>query len=203
MTTTTTTHTINRPCDACHGVFHPSTPEDVAQAIANTCYVIATHTGDMARFDGPVYTGAHAALRAAVALVYGEELTDDILTVWVDCGESLAYCAGVARRKQEDQQQHQDDADRETFIHALAVKLTLTLGAVGGLGDHIITNDATRPHPVRPLEVADVIRDVLAGDTTCGCGAEHPEFADATFLTALALVLGVEVPRVAVLSNTA
>lgn len=200
MTTTTTTHTINRHCDGCEGAFHPSSPEDVAQNLANTCYVIATHTGDMSRFDGPVYAQAKAALRAAVTVVYGEELTGDILEVWEDCGESLAYCADVARRKVADRQEVQDDADREVFLHALALKLAAQTGGVG-IADHILTTHQGVVRPERPLERADVIFEVLAGDTKCGCGAEHPELADATFLTAMALVLGVDVPRVSVLSN--
>jgi hypothetical protein len=185
---------MTTPADTTTGY---ATPAQLAQKIADVCYSIATHQGVMTFFDHPVYVNAHAALRAAIDEVYGAELTDTILEVLVDCGESLEYCANIARERLADGQAHTDAVELETFLHALAAKLALTLRAVGGLGDHITKHDVT----LTPSDATEVIFTVLAGDTTCGCGAEHPEFADATFRATLALVLGVDVPRISVLSN--
>jgi hypothetical protein len=79
---------------------HDQTPAQICELLARTHYVIACSTTvEIAWCDGPVYPHTRGALVAAIALAYPELAghVEEVMAVWADCQESIAYCVRKVR----------------------------------------------------------------------------------------------------------
>jgi hypothetical protein len=70
----------------------------LAEQIAKIKWTAATSDDrDICQYDRPIYHGLEVALRGAISLGWGldEHWTDQVVDVWCDCNEKIAYCAEI------------------------------------------------------------------------------------------------------------
>lgn len=72
--------------------------EDFAELCANMHLAVATSNNDaICTYDTEIYKTSKNLLIEAIRAVYPNLPASEIYDVWVDCGESIEYCANVVR----------------------------------------------------------------------------------------------------------
>jgi hypothetical protein len=71
---------------------------EVVEALARASYAIATaEDKGLSFYQGTVYRAARIALKAAIVHAYPGVKPNEVEAVWIDCGETIAWCVDHIR----------------------------------------------------------------------------------------------------------
>jgi hypothetical protein len=74
--------------------------QQLAERIRETHYAVCTSEDhNVSHGDGPVYTHSRHLFLAAIKAAYPDMDAEEIYAVWVDCMETVAYCARIVRQR--------------------------------------------------------------------------------------------------------
>lgn len=68
--------------------------KEIAEKLAKLAYRVACHEdGEVSHYQSGVYKDTHGMLKLAIRAAYPHLDTEGIYDTWIDCTESIAYCA--------------------------------------------------------------------------------------------------------------
>ncbi len=77
-----------------------TTPKELVEILARASYAVACmEDRSYSQYDSVVYQAARLALRAAIVQTYPGMDVEKIIDMWIDCGESIAYCVDYINRQ--------------------------------------------------------------------------------------------------------
>jgi len=90
------------------------TLRDHAELMRRVHYAVATSEDrNISNGDSLVYLASRGAFTAAVVAAYPDLPTAEIMDVWLDCNESVAYCANYVRQQLRRERGEVDDQGRD------------------------------------------------------------------------------------------